>query len=276
MIELFENGYSIFKGSDNNKLDNFFKEQIEFEDKTQKQIIFSAISPICSTPSSFHHADLRTIRKNIYNQFVNQFKMYFPKMKFRMLFGCLYIITTNSKHVDCEYSADFPKNDLTFAGFVNLNESGNQNFHFKKIGEDNNNINTVIVKPKCIILYDTKNIKECDLSIGTKNEYDYRLYFAFNLSKNDSSIFDENLISIEDLRIPMIYNGNIPELYSDNDKNKWGTKLKHYSKRFNKYFLNTDSIVNNKLSLKDFIEKEKILFKPYTPEDKQIHRVIML
>jgi len=276
MIKLFENGYAIFKGNKRNLLNNYFSEQLEFKNNTEKNTIFSALSALCLHPTSFHHKEIRNIRMNIYNDFVSKFKLYFPKLNFEMLFDCLYCITKNSKYTECEFSNDFPKEDLIFRGFVNLNETGNQMFHFKIL--NTGEIFKEIIFPKHIVLYNSKTIEECDFSNESENENgDYRLYFGFHISKNENSIFKENLEHIENQSIPKIYNGYIPELYTDEQLKNWSVKVKQYSKKFKTSFLDDDGIVHKNPSLKNASDKNStIVIVPYTENEKIIHSFITL
>ena len=277
MIKLFENGYAIFKGNKRNLLNNYFSEQLEFKNNKEKNTIFSAFSALCLHPTSFHHKEIRNIRINIYNDFVDKFKLYFPKLNFEMLFDCLCFITKKSKYTECKFSNDFSKDDLLFRGFVNLNESGNQYFHFKNL--DTGKIFNEIIFPKHIVLYNTKIIEEVDFSNkseGNENG-DYRLYFGFHISKNEKSIFKENLECIDTQSTPKICNGLVPKLYSDEQLEKWGVKVKQYSKKFKKSFLNENGIVHKNLSLKEASDKDSTIpFIPYTEEEQKIHRFTTL
>ena len=271
MIKLFENGYSIFKGNKGNQLNSYFSEQIEFKNNSEKDTNFSAFNALCKHPTSFHHKEIRNIRMNIYKDFIGKFKLYFPKMKFRMLFDCLCCITKKSKYNQCNFSDDFRKDDLVFRGFVNLNDSGNQYFHFKRIDKQDETPLKEIIFPKHVVLYNTKNIEECDYSTDNENETDYRLYFGFQLSKNDKE--EDNLESIETQSIPKIY-GLVQELWTDEELNKWSVKLKQYSKKFIKSMLNEDGIVHKNPSLKS--ENSIINNLPYTGEEIKIHGCISL
>ena len=256
-------------------MNNYFSEQLEFKNNSEKDTNFSVFSASCKHPSSFHHKDLRNIRMNIYKDFIGKFKLYFPQMKFRMLFDCLCCITKKSKYTQCNFSDDFRKDDLVFRGFVNLNESGNQHFHFKRIDKKGDEtILKEIIFPKHVVLYNTKNIEECDYSIDSENESDHRLYFGFQISKNDKE--EDNLESIERQSIPKIY-GIMPELWTDEELNNWSVKLKQYSKKFIKSVLDEDGIVHKNPSLKDAREKNSmIVFEPYTDKEKQIHMFTQL
>jgi len=277
MIKLFENGYAIFKGNKRNLLNNYFSEQVEFKNNKEKDTAFSAFSALCLHPTSFHHKEIRNIRMNIYNDFVDKFKLYFPKLNFEMLFDCLCFITKKSKYTGCKFSNDFSKDDLVFRGFVNLNESGNQYFHFKKL--NTGKIFNEIIFPKHIVLYNTKIIEEVDFSNkseGNENG-DYRLYFGFHISKNEKSIFKENLECIDNQSIPKICNGSIPELYTDDQLKNWSVKVKQYSKKFKKSFLNENGLVHKNLSLKEASDKNStITIIPYTEEEQKIHKFITL
>jgi predicted NAD-dependent protein-ADP-ribosyltransferase YbiA (DUF1768 family) len=268
MIKLFENGYSIFKGYKGNQLNSYFSEQLEFKNNSEKDTNFSAFAALCKHPSSFHHKEIRKIRMNIYKDFVEKFKLYFPKMKIRMLFDCLCCITKKSKYNQCNFSDDFRKDDLVFRGFVNLNDSGNQYFHYKRLDKQDENIFKEIIFPKHVVLYSTKNIEECDYSTDNENETDYRLYFGFQLSKNDKNDKD-NLGFIETQSIPEIY-GLVQELWTDEELKNWSVKLKQYSKKFIKSMLNEDGIVHKNPSLKS--ENSIIDFNPYTDEEINIYK----
>jgi hypothetical protein len=260
-------------------LNKYFYEQFEFKNPEEKNTRFSVFSAVNTHPSSFHHKELRKIRSNIYNDFFKKFKLYFPKMNLQMLFDCLCNITSKSKYTECQFSSDFPKDDLVFRGFVNLNESGNQIFYFKKIGDKEKKIEEQIIFPRHIVLYNTKIIEECDFSTKTENEYgDFRLYFGFHLSKNNSgSIYEKNLEVIENQSIPKICCGSTPETFTDDQLKNWGVKVKLYSKRFKKAFIDDSGIIHKNPSLKDANNKNStISFDPYTDEEKQIHKVVSL
>jgi len=128
-----------------------------------------------------------------------------------------------------------------------------------------------IIFPKHVVLYNTKNIEECDYSTDNENETDYRLYFGFQLSKNDKE--EDNLESIETQSIPKIY-GLVQELWTDEELKKWSVKLKQYSKKFIKSMLNEDGIIHKNPSLKS--ENSIINNLPYTGEEKRLHNFISL
>ena len=110
-------------------------------------------------------------------------------------------------------------------------------------------------------MYNTKNIEECDYSIDSENESDHRLYFGFQISKNDKE--EDNLESIERQSIPKIY-GIMPELWTDEELNNWSVKLKQYSKKFIKSVLDEDGIVHKNPSLKDAREKNSMIVFHYS------------
>ena len=82
---------------------------------------------------------------------------------------------------------------------------------------------------------------------------------------------------IENQSIPKIYNGYIPELYTDEQLKNWSVKLKQYSKKFKTSFLDDDGIVHKNPSLKNASDKNStIVIVPYTENEKIIHSFITL
>ena len=271
MIKLIEDGYIILKGDGTNILNNFFEEQVEFKNTDEKRKIFSSLSFNCSYPTSFYHPELRIIRKNIYEQISKQFQLYFPSMNIEMLFDCFYNIKKTYSTVECEeFPKDFLKNDIIFRGFINLNKYGDQIFCFKK-DNDNEKFKEIIF-PGHILLYNVRNIKECDLIAN--NDIDYRLYFGFRLTKSETSIFKENIQNIENQSTPIIYNGKKPLLYTDEQKQNWGTLVKSFSKKFKTDFLLDERIIPQNISLKEVHEKNSTIpFFPYSTNEMEIHKL---
>ena len=162
------------------------------------------------------------------------------------------------------------KNDIIFRGFINLNKYGDQIFCFKK-DNDNEKFKEIIF-PGHILLYNVRNIKECDLIAN--NDIDYRLYFGFRLTKSETSIFKENIQNIENQSTPIIYNGKKPLLYTDEQKQNWGTLVKSFSKKFKTDFLLDERIIPQNISLKEVHEKNSTIpFFPYSTNEMEIHKL---
>ena len=234
-IKLIENGYVIFEGSKNNKLANFFNEQNEFNEN--KPLIFSKYQYHFSNPSSFHHPDIRNIRKNIYLQLINHFKKYYPDKYIEMLFGNLYKLKTGSISFD-NFLPNI-KNDITINGWINLDDNP-QVFSFKKKGEKD--INEEIVGPYNIVLYNVNSIEETKLEYKNNNDQ-YRLYFTFHISDNKNPLHD-NKNAIENLGVPIIANGKTPEMYTDDHLENWKLRLTNFCKKIEPEFLNEQRVVN--------------------------------
>ena len=243
MIYLVENGYMIFKGSEKNVLENFFEEQVEF--KSKKMALFSVNKINHSHPSSFHHTELRTIRKNIYEQLNPVFGKYFTNKRVQMLFDCFYEIFKENKKIYCEN--DFPgeifKNDLIMRGWINLNKDAKQTFSYKKIEGNDEKEYTDDVPPGHIVLYNISDIKEFQINIDKNSLYPiYRLYFGFRITDDSKPLYPENIEFMKKQAVPIIINGSRPTLYDDKMLEQWPSAIKKHSKKLDDIFLDENKI----------------------------------
>jgi predicted NAD-dependent protein-ADP-ribosyltransferase YbiA (DUF1768 family) len=265
-INLIENGYVIFEGSKENKLVNFFNEQTEFI--KNKPLIFGVRRYNFSHPNSYHHKEIRNIRRNIYFQLLKHFKTYYGNKYIEMLFGNLYVLKKGSHTISFEkFLPSASTDDVIFNGWINLDDSKSQIFSYKKIGM--NDIYMEEVKPLNIVLYNVNRIEETELTYKDLDENMYRLYFSFHISDKNKPLYD-NTSAIENLDVPII-NGKKPEVYSDDDFVKWGSRLRHFSTKIEPVFINKDNSIVHKTfsSLKDGSNlNSKIKYDGYNEKDK--------
>lgn len=274
-IKLISDGYVIFEGSSGNKLENFFNEQTEF--KKNKPLIFSKYQYHFSHPSSFHHKEIRKIRRNIYKQLLNHFKKFYPKQYIEMLFGNLYILKKGSNCISFDKILPNIKNDIMINGWINLSDTA-QVFSYKKLGPDNNiEIKEEIVKPKNIVLFNINSIEETKLNYNN-GEDQYRLYFTFHVSENKTPLHDNENV-IENLGVPIIANGKKPEMYSDRHLTQWSSRLKHFSKKIEPSFLKDGMVTKIFGNLKETDSSKinpKIKYEEYNNLDKSVSSLILL
>jgi hypothetical protein len=221
-----------------------------------------------SHPNSYHHKEIRNIRRNIYFQLLKHFKTYYGNKYIEMLFGNLYVLKKGSHTISFEkFLPSASTDDVIFNGWINLDDSKSQIFSYKKIGM--NDIYMEEVKPLNIVLYNVNRIEETELTYKDLDENMYRLYFSFHISDKNKPLYD-NTSAIENLDVPII-NGKKPEVYSDDDFVKWGSRLRHFSTKIEPVFINKDNSIVHKTfsSLKDGSNlNSKIKYDGYNEKDK--------
>ena len=186
-----------------------------------------------ATPSSFHHPDIRFIRRSVYNLIKKVLKPLFPNhSRLELLFDRVSVrrvgtsTSTESWHRDVS-PVSLP-GDVILGGWVNLDPDGypSQSFscspgtHTDEPGVNTGFVKTKIaptnkkvyeVPPGHVILFHQNILHEVKAQKAKVESH--RLYLGWRLTNSDKPLFDHSKI-IEIQGVPRIPSGQIPPMYA--------------------------------------------------------------
>lgn len=260
---------------------NILNEQPEFKIKNPSQYVLGGFGAL-GHPSSFHHPDIRFIRKYVYDHVRPLLGTIYGDYNLELLFDRLCIRTKGNSlsketwHRDiCPTKLD---DDIILGGWVNLGPvtqhfSGAPGTHLvntKTTGfakETVENINATIykVEPGQVILFYQNLLHEI---AGVKiKESSCKLFLGWRLTKSLKPIYDIDYI-INNQSVPPLPSGQIPPMYAKLHRVNHKEKLENFSKLFKNELIDskTGYIYREFPSLREI----GCMFKPYNYIDKAI------
>lgn len=262
----------------------FLTKQPEFLPDTTLYVLgaFGALA----NPSSFHHPDVRFIRRYVYDHVTPQLRQIFPGKKIELLFDRVSVrkagttVPGEKWHRDvCESK---PDGDIILGGWVNLDQHDIQEFScvpgthtdpfdakgFCPIREpDEYKTKKVIysIKPGEVILFHQNIVHEIKSKKYKKDSH--KLYIGWRITDRSEPLFDHSKI-IEEQGIPYIPSGQLPPIYAKLHMVNHKQKVINFSKTVRPELLGSNQLVKRYVpSLK---EMGVPLWPPYTPSDLEI------
>lgn len=183
-------------------------------------------------PSSFHHPNIRFIRKKVYETIKPLLKKYFPNhSNVELLFDRVSIrrvgTSTSKESWHRDVCPDSLPEDIILGGWINLDPSGspNQKFScvpgthtdktdktgFAKTAVNPSNPKIFEVPPGHVILFHQNILHEVK---NQKASFEsYRLYLGWRLTNSKKPLFDHSDV-IKNQSVPKIPSGQIPPMYA--------------------------------------------------------------
>ena len=264
----------------------FLTNQPEFLPKTDLYVLgsFGALG----NPSSFHHPDVRFIRKYVYDHVTPQLKQLFPTKKIEMLFDRVSVRKAGTTVPGEKWHRDVcdskPDGDIILGGWINLDKDDIQKFSCVP-GTHNDPFDTkgfcplknpeeykskkVIynIKPGEIIMFHQNIVHEIKSQKYTKDSH--KLYIGWRITESSEPLFDHTKV-IEDQGIPYIPSGQLPPIYAKLHMVNHKHKVIDFSKTVHPKLLNENGLVRRYVpSLKDM---GLPMWPAYTSEDLEILR----
>lgn len=234
-------------------------------------------------PSSFHHPDIRFIRRYIYDFMKPKFEKIYGNYKIEMLFDRLCIrvkgrsISKEQWHRDvCPTKED---SDVVLGGWINLgpvsqffsgvpkthrDSTEGEGFHRTQLSPKDKPV-LYEVKPGQIILFYQNLLHE--VKPGTIKQTSYKLFLGWRFTHSEKPLYDSETI-IQEQRVPPLPSGQIPPMYAKLHAVNHKQKLLDFSKQF------ISSCVDPKTQyVYRFLPSLKELgleFKPYSESEKEI------
>ena len=269
-----------------NKCDpfKFLKTQPEFLPSTDLYVLgaFGALA----NPSSFHHPDIRFIRRYVYNHVAPQIRKMFPGKKIEMLFDRVSVRKSGTTVPGEKWHRDVcdskPEGDIILGGWINLDHTdiqefscvpGTHNDHFDSKGfcplkdpkEYKSKKVVYQVKPGEVVLFHQNIVHEIKSKKYKKDSH--KLYIGWRITERSEPLFDHSKV-IEEQGIPYIPSGQLPPMYAKLHMVNHKHKVIDFSKTVRPELLESSGLVRRYLpSLKAM---GLPLWPKYTPEDMEI------
>jgi hypothetical protein len=235
---LFEDGVMICESPKDiyKNLVNFHKQQIEFIDPCTPNVIMGGFGAY-GNPTSFHHPEIRQIRKIVYNYLFPSFQTHFKGKNIEMLLDRFAKRakgtqpTAESWHRDVTDSKIKLDDDNIYGGWINLDPPGSdpQSFscvpgthkdkHTNKgfaridkndIDEYKNRKKVYSIPPGHMIMFNQDIIHEV---FPKKSKFDsYRLFCGWRVTSGYEPLYDNSLV-FEEQGIPRLGGGMLPPMY---------------------------------------------------------------
>ena len=289
--ELLENGVMVLPGPENisEVLKNFMDEQIEFTDRNPKHGFVMGGFGAFGNPTSFHHHEIRNIRKIVHRHLWDRFSKTFPDKKLEMLFDRFAIRRKGTSTTGESWHRDVGKKlegDIIYGGWINLDKPGCDPQKFSCIPKthiyekdektgfvrfDKDDIDYAQKKifeipPGHIIIFNQDIMHEV---LTRKSKFDsYRLFTGWRITDSEEPLFDHSEI-IRSQGVPFIPSAQIPVLYGKMHLMNWRIRLNEFSSCVKPEFINP----KNNLVQREMISLRKAglqLWSEYTEEDKII------
>ena len=183
-------------------------------------------------PSSFHHPDIRFIRKVVYDHVKSEIRKYFNHSNLELLFDRVSVrrrgTSTSPESWHRDVCPNALPNDIILGGWINLDPDGSptQKFScspgthrdartdrtgFVKTKENPKNKKIYEVPPGHVILFHQNILHEVKAQKATFETH--RLYLGWRLTESYKPLFDHSEI-IKTQGVPNIPSGQIPPMYA--------------------------------------------------------------
>lgn len=295
--ELLENGVMVLPGPENisEVLKNFLEDQIEFTEKNPKHGFVMGGFGAFGNPTSFHHPEIRKIRKLAHQHLWDRFSKTFIRKKLELLFDRFAIRRKGTSTTGESWHRDVGKKsegDIIYGGWINLDKPGcdPQKFscipkthiyekdektgfvRFDKDDIDYTQKKIYEIPPGHIIIFNQDIMHEV---LTRKSKFDsYRLFLGWRITEQTEPLFDHSKI-IDEQGVPFIPSSQIPVLYGKMHLMNWKTRVEEFSSCVKPEFINP----KNNLVQREMISLKKAgmqLWSDYTEEDKKILTPISL
>jgi hypothetical protein len=264
----------------------FLTNQPEFLSDTTLYVLgaFGALA----NPSSFHHPDVRFVRRYVYDHMVPHIRKMFPGKKIELLLDRVSIRKAGTTVPGEKWHRDIcetkPEGDIILGGWVNLDPDDTQEFScvpgthtdpFDSKGfcpiknPEEYKAKKVIypIKPGEVILFHQNIVHEIKSKKYKKDSR--RLYIGWRITDRTDPLFDHSKV-IEEQGVPYIPSGQLPPIYAKLHMVNHKQKVIDFSKTVHPGLLGPNGLVIRYLpSLKQLGVP---LWPPYTRSDLEILR----
>jgi hypothetical protein len=290
---LITNGIAVYQLPKQEILDNFnlslfLSEQREFSVSNPNKYVLGGFGAF-GNPSSFHHPEIRKLRKYIYSKIKPEMQKIHKNKYIQLLFDRFSLrqkgatISAETWHRDI--TPNTKAGDIIYGGWINLDIESNSNQYFScipssyinpytpqientgfsRISIDTTRKTKIEIPPASIIIFNQTTAHEI---ANTKiKENSYRLYIGWKISDtNDNSLFDYTNI-IKDQSIPHLPSHQLPPMYAKLHMVNHKHMITDFSAQIASQYLQENGLVKRFLpSLKE----TNNLFTEYSSEDKEI------
>jgi len=243
-------------------------------------------------PSSFHHEDIRKIRKTVYDELKDFWKIVCKdedsSSNLELLIDRFSIrkkgtkVSSESWHRDiCDVKIN---GDNIYGGWINLDDVGSDPQYFScvpqthldhsdekgfaKIEKDDSDKYKSLkmkykIPPGHLIIF-SQNIVHEVISKAYKTDT-YKLYIGWRVTKQTEPLFNDNFVAIKKQGIVKIPSGQLPPMFTKNHRRFFPQKVKEFSKFLIPSYLDIDGYVNQ--YLKSLDENDLPLYSDYSEDD---------
>ncbi len=239
--ELLKNGVMVFPGPKDiqKEIRNFNDEQIEFVNPSEEVTIMGGFGAY-GNPTSFHHPEIRNIRRKIHYYLWNSLKNTFKNKRAELLFDRFSkrrkgtSTSAESWHRDITNCDNLLETDIIYGGWVNLDPYGSEpqgfscvpgtqidkskktgfaKFTDKEMEELNKKKKIFKIPPGHIIMFNQNIAHEV---LPKKATFDScRLYVGWRITDGKLPLYDNSKV-IQDQAIIRLPGGMHPQMYSAN------------------------------------------------------------
>jgi hypothetical protein len=239
--KLLDVGVQVFKGpQDIHKiLKDFHKQQIEFLDPATPNLIMGGFGAYAN-PTSFHHPEIRAIRREVYDYLFPSLKETFPGRNVEMLLDRFAKRSKGTQpmaeswHRDVTNSKTKLDDDEIYGGWINLDPPGSEPQRFSCVPSTHKDAYTgkgfdkipkekipyykerkqvFEIPPGHIIMFNQDLVHEV---FPKKSKFDsYRLFCGWRVTRGKIPLYD-NAKVFEDQGIPQLGGGMLPPMYYAN------------------------------------------------------------
>ena len=296
MDSLLSEGYIVLDlpvGLDRCKpLKSYFAHCPEFKKGCDDELVLGGFGAH-GHPSSFHHPDIRFLRKYIFEKLFPKFKETFSKnfSKVEILFDRVCrrkvgrSLSSETWHRDiCPNISD---GDIILGGWANLDERGTKpqifscvpKTHldksdmkgFSKFSKEKQNFfktksKKVLVYPGQILLFYQNLVHE--VKSGKITFDSDRLFLGWRLTNHDCVLFENKFKCMEEQSIPFLPSGQLPPMYAKLHMVNHKHLVENFSQKIETFFLNHETGL-----VKRFLPSLKeagVMFTPYSQDDIEV------